>query len=548
MASPAWRVVAPTSLLYGLVSACGGIAVFDDLDEGSGGAGGATASSTSVVSVTATTVVTSSSSVSSSSSGGAPPIPPLVETDFGAVPAGTPVSVVTPPGALGVTGYARGSSINTQVTISTITAPDQSPLVSNGTLPGTLNSYDNFDIATASVPETNDPQAMPFLNGEWTFVPGVVSGPPQVDVSLWFRQTLDGAFHGGAVDVNVFRVPSAASDNYVNQMVAGAIEGFAGLSLGTVRNFPLSSNFSVVNENNFAAIYPETAGAPGKPVLNVMVVDFIDFGMFQPLGFAPGIPGNPLVQGSLQSAVVMMTTGDNVFDAATLRHETGHFAGLLHTSEQLMGFHDRLGDTPECPDVMQFNCPDLDNLMFPFAFPGSQLTLSNQQATVIQASALYRGAVEPGGGFADPLDGSMSFAPDGSAGTARLGTEAAFGGWHDLRLPDVAERLLQSHWCQLAEADPHELLLSHVDPATLLAVGLDERAPSFVRGRALEHAARGGLSEAELDRVEKVAHDRSAPRWVRIGAVRGLRVVAPSRIGALRRDRDHVVATLAARR
>lgn len=547
MAFLAWRLAAPTSVLLLVATACGGIAVFDDLDEGSGGAGGGTVSSTSVVSST-TTVVTSSSSVSSSSSGGAPPIPPLVETDFGTVPVGTPLSVVTPPGALGVTGYARGTSINAQVTISTVRAPDQTQLVSNGSLPGTLNSYDNFDIATASVPETNDPQAMPFLNGEWTFVPGVVSGPPQVDVSIWYRQTLDGSFHGGAVDVNVFRVPSAASDNYVNQMVAGAIEGFAGLSLGTVRNFALSSNFSVVDENNFAAIYPETAGAPGKPVLNVMVVDFIDFGMFQPLGFAPGIPGNPLVQGSLQSAVVMMTTGDSVFDAATLRHETGHFAGLLHTSEQLMGFHDRLSDTPECLDVMQVNCPDLNNLMFPFAFPGSQLTVSSQQATVVQASALYRGAVEAGGGFAEPLDGSMSFAPDGSSGAAHLGSRAPFGGWRDLRLADAAQRLLQSHWCQHAETDPHELLLSHVDPATLLAVGLDEEAPPFVRGRALEHALRGGVTTTELDRVVDVAHDGTAARWVRVGAVRGLRVVAPERVADLVRDRDPVVAALAARR
>jgi len=540
---------AHASLIVFVASACGGIAVFDDLEEeGSGGAGAGTSSSSAVTSVSATTTVVTSSSVSSSSAGGAPSIPPLVETDFGSVPPGGPVSLTTPPNALGVTGYARGGTLTSQVTIDTVVAPDQTNLVSNGTLPGTLNGYDNFDIATASVPATNDPQAMPFLNGQWTFVPDVVSGPPQVEASVWYRQTLDGAFHGGAVDVNVFRVPSAASDSYVNQMVAGAIEGFAGLSLGTVRNFTLSPSFSVVDGNNVAAIYLETAGAPGKPVLNVMVVDLIDFGMVQPLGFAPGIPGNPLVQGSLQSAVVMVTTGDNVFDAATLRHEAGHFAGLLHTSEQLMGFHDRLSDTPECPDVMQINCPDLNNLMFPFAFPGSQLALTSQQAMVVQASALYRGAVEDGGGFPAPLDGSMAFAPGPPSGAARLGDEAPFGGWHDVRLSRAAERLLQSHWCLDTSDDPHDLLLSHVGAATLLAVGLDDAVPAFVRGRALEHAVRAGVTSAGLARVEAVAADGATPRWVRIGAVRGLRAVAPTRIQRLRRDRDPVVAALASRR
>lgn len=555
MASLGRYVAAYAPLVFFVATACGGIAVFDPIDDGSGGGGSGGASSNSVVSsavsiVSVSTAVstTSSTSASSSSAGGAPPIPPLVETDFGIVTEGSPVSITPPPTALGVTGFARGLSPTAEVSIDQIIAPDTTPLVTDGELPGTLNNYDNFDIATASVPSTDEPQAMPLQNGNWTFVPDVISGGTQVEVELWYRQTLDGDFHGGAVDVNIFRVSTAASDSYVNQMVAGAIQGFADLSLGTVRNFTLSSSFSVVTENNFAGIYAETAGAPGKPVLNVMVVDLIDFGAFQPLGFAPGIPGNPLVQGSLQSAVVMMTTGDPVFDAGTLRHEAGHFAGLLHTSEQALGFHDRLADTPECPDVMNLNCPDLDNLMFPFAFPGSLLTVSSKQERVVQGSALYRGAVEEGGGFAAPLDGT-SIAPTPAPVAARLGVAQPFEGWEDDRISFAAQRLLQSHWCQRSGVEPNGLLLSHVGVSMLLTIGLDRATPAFVRGRAIEHAVLGGLTNEQLDQVEALAADPEELRWVRIGAVRGLREVAPQRLArrGLRADHDPLVAALARR-
>ncbi|MEM6785954.1 MAG: hypothetical protein AAF715_00430 [Myxococcota bacterium] len=539
-----------------VVGACGGIAVIDD---GEGGGGGASASTVGSVSVTTTTTtaaggaptVSVSSSTTSGSTGGAPSIPPLVETEFGVVAPGMALPVMVPSNAVGVTGYTESVGLDGLVRIDEVIAPDGFFVVAGAAVPGGNATFERPQIVTAAVPQTDDAQAIPLQPGVWTFVPGGAAD----SASVWYRQTLDGAFHGGAIDVNVFRVPTAASDGYVNQIVSSALEGFAGLTVGTVRNFSLPSVFSVVDETNAFALFLETENAPGRPVLNVMVVDLIDFGEVQPLGFSPGVPGNPLVNGSFQSAVVMLPTGDADIDTTTLRHEAGHFVGLSHTSEQEIGVHDRLGDTPECADVLGINigCPDVDNLMFPFAIPGSLRELSSLQAAVIRASAVYRGAVAPGGGFAEPLDGSMRVRPapvvpppDGADDDGR-----AVAAWRDLRLAPEAERLLGAHWCTKAHIDDGALVRTYADAATLLQVGRDETAPPFIRGRAIRYAARSGeLDSGDLDRIAVIAANPSAPRGARLGAVLGLRDVAPGRLSGLGlgADRDPVVARVAVRR
>src|SRR5690606_6961239 len=119
-----------------------------------------------------------------------------------------------------------------------------------------------------------------------------------------------------------------------------------------------------------------------------------------------------LQHGTIMSGLAM-TAQSLLEDAHVLRHETGHFAGLVHTSEQEVGLGDRLADTPFCDDVLTqgLGCPDAEYLMFPFAVPGATL-LSPKQEVVIQASPLYRGAVEENGGFAEPLpQSSANLAP-----------------------------------------------------------------------------------------------------------------------------------------
>src|SRR5690606_3147803 len=145
--------------------------------------------------------------------------------------------------------------------------------------------------------------------------------------------------------------------------------------------------------------------------INVIVVAMIDSPGVG--GFSPGAPALALEHGTSQSGVVVLPF-DQLVDWMVLAHEAGHFSGLMHTSE-FTGLADRLSDTPSCTTVEldPQSCADRDNLMFPYGSLSIQRLLTPQQETVLQASALYRGAVEPGGGFPEPLDANDDF--DGAA-------------------------------------------------------------------------------------------------------------------------------------
>jgi hypothetical protein len=87
--------------------------------------------------------------------------------------------------------------------------------------------------------------------------------------------------------------------------------------------------------------------------------------------------------------VLVEVSGDAEVDAARVRHETGHLAGLFHTSDEY-GF-DPLGDTAECTHPDDELCPDADNVMFPRATAHAPRTeLSAAQARVVLGSTLYR--------------------------------------------------------------------------------------------------------------------------------------------------------------
>jgi hypothetical protein len=73
-----------------------------------------------------------------------------------------------------------------------------------------------------------------------------------------------------------------------------------------------------------------------------------------------------------------------------MAHEIGHYLGLFHTTETDGSTTDPLDDTPNCvgrafPDA----CPDLTNLMFPYA--GSDHTvITSDQAFQLAANPLTR--------------------------------------------------------------------------------------------------------------------------------------------------------------
>jgi hypothetical protein len=525
------RLLACVGLLAA-ASGCGGCDESDpiDPDPGSGGTGGATASASSS---------SASSTASSSSTGGAggdggvggqppgppPPIPPLVEDAHGLVPAG-PITFDIPDNTLGFTAVARVPTTGEIVGFYSLEAPDGALLVNEFVIEGTSFGFIHLGAEAMNVPMTDDAQAMPPMTGTWTVFPYADSG--EVDLSIWRRQTLDGAFHGGVIDVNVFIVADAVTEAYALGVIDEAFDDFAGLGVGTVTFSTLPDEFSVLDDTNYLAVLEETAGAAGKPAVNLVYTH--DLSNPGALGYSASAPGLPLVHGTQISGLVMIDSGQSK-DALTLRHEMGHFAGLSHTSEAEPGVGDRLGDTPFCDNVnvQQLGCPDVDYLLFPYAIPGSRYLVSPLQTKVIQASPIYRGAVEPGGGYAEPLgrapvDEAVAIRAERARSSG--GVEAVDVSWQGRHAMSVA-RFASAHWCGHHAAgapapDPLALLRGLASDAELWSLAADAGAPPYVRARAMRAAGRGGLDAAKRAALVGWTQDAALPRAVRAGALRAL--------------------------
>jgi hypothetical protein len=82
-------------------------------------------------------------------------------------------------------------------------------------------------------------------------------------------------------------------------------------------------------------------------------------------------------------------------------------------------------------------------------------------------------------------------------------------------------------------------------------VGLDARAPAYVRRRALIAAGRASSQGELIEALVGLAVDTSAPRLVRVGAFEGLSSATPERAATLRAtlagDADSVVSAVARR-
>ena len=533
-------VLAPSLLV---AFGCGGIAVVDDGTGGAGTAGGVSVTHAAAASSTVASVSVSVSSSASGTPGGAN----LVEVPFGQIAPSTDMSFTSDARTLGITATTKPASDFDEVLYTRLTAPSGA-LVVDGPLPQNQATWDWQGIASMATPQIDHPETFPLAQGTWTFH---VESDSDALASLWVRQTVDGQFHGGIVDVDFFIAGGATDEAHATDAAALAFTDWGGLELGDVRVFTIGDQFDDIDENNVFDALHQTFQAPTRPVLNIIAVDSISGQFAGAAGFATGVPGSPLSNGSTQSAVVWMVQGDDFFDPLILRHEAGHFAGLFHTSEFEAGLGDPLGDTPQCADVnaMMNDCPDFDFAMFPTGGSGVGL-FSPHESVVMQGSALYRGVWAPGELPMPPLSedadgGQAKVASDRvSSAKARAWSLRAAHGRHaraafastlggaprgSARFDSIASAL-ESIACPVGETgvpDASEVLrvLGLTDPLELLAIAESDRAMPITRLRAMTaastFAARSSktLRSEVARRLDAIAHDASVSPVVRKGAL-----------------------------
>ncbi|MBI4953282.1 MAG: hypothetical protein HY908_14720, partial [Myxococcales bacterium] len=475
----------------------------------SAGSGGGGASATTTTTTTATGGAGGSAGAggggttsSTGGSGGTPdpwePLQALKEVDLGVVDFQEgPYLVPIPDRTLGFTLLAEATALDKGIGVYRLKPPAGSSVIVNFAMAGhSTQVFGDMGWVSAADPQTTTSDAWPVQPGLWTYDVAGDTTQGTAHVRVYARRTLDGLFHGGVLDVNVFIPPGTVSQSYMQGVIESHLfpDYFSpaiGLAQGALQFFAApSSATSIGNYDELRTLFASVSAGASAPALNLVVVgDFSDAEFGGAIGVAAGIPGSPMRHGTTRSGVAYQPSGDQAYDASILGHEVSHLAGLFHTTEFQIVETDPLFDTPTCdPAVIQSNpqaCPDLQNIMFPIAYGGQQFSAA--QITVFQGSAMYRGVLEAGGAPAAPLFASEpgdlppAFAPDPRFDL--LATDAP------ARAPaDELERLFGAGPCAHA---PGVLALFDAEAAAaggtrLIALARDAGAADRVRARALE--------------------------------------------------------------
>jgi hypothetical protein len=202
---------------------------------------------------------------------------------------------------------------------------------------------------------------------------------------------------GTTIDFNIYLVgvpgldaASAPTDTDMQAVIDQFDLIFApqGYTVGTVRYIDITGNerdrFQVLRSERDVSALVALSEVPGQTLddalsANVFFVQALALG--GAIGISPGLPGPAGLHGTGGSGVVFTSeflggtirdsfTGQRVsgndYTGIVFAHEVGHYLGLYHTSEDDGFRFDPLPDTPECSRISA-NCPDVNNLMFPFA-------------------------------------------------------------------------------------------------------------------------------------------------------------------------------------
>ena len=361
---------------------------------------------------------------------------------LGTVLPGQEVTFDLPEGTLGFNVVARGSG--QELAVKDIKAPsgsyvhkDMVPFSGTGATSMSLFG----EVASAGVPQSNHPEAMPKVAaGKWSVV---FSSQGSVEADIRYQQTPDGVFHGGYVDIHAYlpvglEVDSDVvdADNFEKldgirerlDAFGAAIKKLYGLSRGNVTFHLMDTKYLNLTDSKLGRAFKETKTT--KTGVQALHIFFSEPTKGQGWwGIASGIPGAATVTGTTQSgiALALSSWADADAEGFVLAHEMGHFVGLNHISEFDGYGNDPLEDTKECPNMTQsnfFSCPDANNIMAAAGATRGSVFASKLQQRVVQGSPIFRafttGAAPTQTSFRAPDFGKMF----GHPGVAPSGIES----------------------------------------------------------------------------------------------------------------------------
>lgn len=227
---------------------------------------------------------------------------------------------------------------------------------------------------------------------------------------------------GTTIDLNIYFVgvngvdAASAPMNANIQSMLAAFNGIyqsANVQVGQVKYFDITGEdaqrYAVLRSDTAAAELPTLSTLQGTTYDDALSLNIFFVRAFAmeggAIGVSLGLPGPAGLHGTPASGVVFTSeflgrtfndrfgggrVDGNKYTGIVMAHEVGHYLGLFHTTEQNGQAIEPLADTPQCTNFNDvFNCPDINNLMFPFAGI-THTEVSMDQASVIQSNPLTK--------------------------------------------------------------------------------------------------------------------------------------------------------------
>jgi hypothetical protein len=354
--------------------------------------------------------------------------------DLGDAAAGAAVSFVVPRGTLGFSIVVTAAAGQTDsIGVQELTNPSGTAVVRDfadvAAQHRPTSGTNGTGIGIVNIPRVDDHATQAVPSGTWTARFGGITGATKgatgtawsgnVHVAVRLQTSADGAFHGGALDLDLY-VPeglvvegssgshaitaaTAPNDAGLQSRLAttfGLFHRLYGLDRGEVRYHALPASLtSISSQSGVDAANVLATATSARPAAQVILTNHLspDGDGSEISGVSNCLPGAVGVPGTTCSAVIVaLRSGSPAWlDATTIVHELGHFAGLEHSTE-FGGEADSLTDTPACTDMSKSGlatCPDHDNLMFPsvnLADAVEAVAVSPTQAAIVRSSPLYR--------------------------------------------------------------------------------------------------------------------------------------------------------------